>query len=295
MDVAGLAPLRGVFIEVGAELGISGRARCASEIFGEQEHLLNQVLANERVALLEPEANRFAVEDFVFNGVAIDVLRLLRRQLRHLGAGGLGVLERLEACAREADVTRRRWPWSEGEDEPTQDEKLNEAAACDGASPVRLVRDRHRRPIKHTAHRKVTGARQRRSRRRCVTAKRRREVGACPRGERNHARAASADVRPELRGRGVADPCRPEAFEHFARTAADARGKGADGLAPVWQSAASGAPANQVSRPRSQGFEEAHPRQVFRERQSTPRQQGHRSRPAARSPRHRWGPSGPSP
>src|SRR5947207_1067964 len=65
-----------------AELGLGWRARSAAQILGEQQNLLDDTLANDRIVLVEAETNSFAVEDLVLDGAGIDLGAPLGCELR---------------------------------------------------------------------------------------------------------------------------------------------------------------------------------------------------------------------
>src|SRR5439155_17186431 len=98
-------------------------------VLRQEQHLLDEALADDVVVALEAEAQGFAVEDLVLDGARLDLPGLVVVERRPAEALHLGLLERGQGAAVERDVTRRPRLGCEGEEQSTQDEELERAMA----------------------------------------------------------------------------------------------------------------------------------------------------------------------
>ena len=123
-----LPPTRARLFVVAPQLCLARIARRPVEVLGERQDLLHQVLADDPVVLVEPEAHRLAVEHLVLDGAMID---LLGAHVADRAAAELlraGRVERVQARAGQLDAIRPRGTRRGGEDQRARDEELQEPA-----------------------------------------------------------------------------------------------------------------------------------------------------------------------
>jgi hypothetical protein len=116
--------------EVGGQLVLARRLGRAGRLLGEEEHLLNEALADDGVPLVQADALRFAHEELVFDGSLLDPLCLLGRQRAYAESLRALCAERAQLAAPQVDGAPFGWRGDREEDR-ADDNEVREAARGD--------------------------------------------------------------------------------------------------------------------------------------------------------------------